>query len=52
MATIQAILYILAFLLLVLAAFGVPARLNLALLGAALFVLALGLPTIDAGIRA
>jgi len=46
MGTIQAILYIVAVALLVLAAFGIPSRVSLALLGAASFVLAFSLPTI------
>lgn len=50
MGTIQAILYILAVLLLVLAAFGVPARVSLALLGGACAILAYTLPAITAGI--
>lgn len=48
MGTIQAILYIIAVVLLVLAALGIPARVNLALLGAASFVLAYALPAIAA----
>lgn len=48
MGTIQAILYIAAVLLLVLAAFGVPARVSLALLGTACALLAYALPTITA----
>lgn len=51
MALLQAILYITAVVLIVLAGFGVRSgRVNLALLGAAAFVLALGLPTIDTSI--
>lgn len=46
MGTIQAILYILAVLLLVLAALGVRARISLPLLGAAAALLAYTLPTI------
>jgi len=48
MATIQAILYIAAVVLIVLAAFGIPARVSLALLGAATALLAYTLPTIAA----
>lgn len=50
MATLQAVLYIAAVVLLVLAAFGVPARVSLALLGAACALLAFSLPTIAAGL--
>lgn len=46
MGTLQAILYIIAIVLLVLAAFGIPSRVSLALLGAASFVLAYALPAI------
>jgi hypothetical protein len=49
MATAQALLYIAALLLLVLAACGVPARVSLALLGAACALLAYALPAIAAG---
>lgn len=48
MATLQAILYIAAVVLLVLAAFGIPARVSLALLGAATALLAYVLPAIAA----
>lgn len=51
MATAQALLYIAALLLLVLAAFGVPARVSLALLGAACALLAFSLPAIAAGFQ-
>lgn len=46
MRTIQAILYIAAVVLLVLAAFGLPVRVNLALLAAATALLAYTLPAI------
>jgi hypothetical protein len=46
MGTIQGILYLVAVVLLVLAAFGLPVRVNLALLAAAAFVLAYALPAI------
>lgn len=49
MATAQALLYLAAILLLVLAALGVPARVSLALFAAACAVLAFSLPTIQAG---
>lgn len=48
MGTLQAILYITAVVLIALAAFGIPARVNLALLGAASALLAYTLPTITA----
>lgn len=48
MGTIQAILYLAAVVLLVLAAFGVPARVSLALLGGACALLAYALPTLAA----
>lgn len=48
MAAFQAVAYIVAIALLVLAAFGVPARVSLALLGAAFALLAYALPTIAA----
>jgi hypothetical protein len=48
MGTLQAILYITAVVLIALAAFGIPARVNLALLGAACALLAYALPTITA----
>lgn len=48
MATLQAILYIIAVVLLVLAAFGIPSRVSLALLGAATGLLAYALPAIAA----
>lgn len=50
MALLQAILYIAAVVLIALAAFGVPARISLALLGAALALLGYTLPAITAGI--
>jgi hypothetical protein len=46
MALSQAILYLAAVILLVLAAFGIPARVSLALLGAATALLAYALPAI------
>lgn len=49
MKTVSAILYIIAVILLVLAGFGVPARVSLALLGAACALLAFALPAIQAG---
>lgn len=49
MTTAQAILYLVAVILLAVAAFGVPARVSLALLGAACALLAFSLPTIAAG---
>jgi len=48
MGTIQAVLYIIAVVLLVIAAFGVPARVSLALLGAGLALLGYTLPVITA----
>lgn len=48
MEHVQAILYLVAVILLVVAAFGVPARVSLALLGAAVALLAYSLPTIAA----
>lgn len=48
MGTLQAILYITAVVLLVLAAFGITARVSLALLGAATALLAYALPAITA----
>lgn len=48
MVHVQAILYLVAVILLVVAAFGVPARVSLALLGAAVALLAYSLPTIAA----
>lgn len=50
MALLQAILYVTAVVLISLAAFGVPARISLALLGAALLALGYTLPAITAGI--
>jgi hypothetical protein len=50
MATVQAVLYLVAVVLLVLAAVGVPARVRLDLLGWACAVLAFALPTISAGL--
>jgi hypothetical protein len=49
MALAQALLYLAALILLVLAAFGVPARVSLALLGAACALLAYSLPVIAGG---
>jgi hypothetical protein len=49
MATAQALLYLAAILLLVLAALGIPARVSLALLAAACALLAFSLPAIAAG---
>lgn len=51
MSTAQAILFLVAVVLLVVAAFGVPARVSLALLGAACAVLAFSLPAIAGGIH-
>ena len=48
MALLQAILYILAVALIAVAAFGIPARVSLALLGAATALLAYTLPAITA----
>jgi hypothetical protein len=48
MGTIQAILYLIAVVLVALAAFGIPARVSLALLGAAAALLAYALPVITA----
>lgn len=48
MALIQAILYIAAIILIALAAAGIPARVSLALLGAACALLAYALPAITA----
>jgi hypothetical protein len=50
MILLQAILFITAVVLLVLAAFGIPARISLALLGAASLALGYTLPTITAAI--
>lgn len=50
MALFQAILYIAAVLLLTLAAFGVPARISLALLGGACALLAYALPVVTSAI--
>lgn len=50
MALLQAILYLTAIVLIALAAFGIPARISLALLGADLTLLAYTLPTITVGI--
>ena len=50
MTTAQALLYLAAIVLLVLAAVGVPARVSPALLGAACALLAFALPTISAGL--
>lgn len=49
MSTAQAILYLVAVVLLVLAAVGVPSRVSLALLGAACALLAYALPAIAGG---
>lgn len=49
MKVVVAILYLLAVLLITLAAFGVPARVSLALLGAACALLAFSLPAIQVG---
>ena len=49
MALAQALLYLVAIVLLVLAACGVPSRVSLALLGAACALLAYALPAIQAG---
>jgi hypothetical protein len=46
MHTIQALLYLVAIVLIALAAFGIPARISLALLGADLALLAYTLPVI------
>ncbi len=51
MQVLQAILYLIAVVLLALAAFGVPARISLALLGAACALLAFSLPAMQAGFR-
>lgn len=48
MGTLQAIFYIAAVVLIALAGLRVPARFNLALLGAAIALLAYALPTITA----
>lgn len=50
MATAQAIFFLIAVILLCVAAFGVPARVSLALLGAAAALLAYSLPVISAGL--
>jgi hypothetical protein len=50
MLVAQALLYLAAVVLIVLAAFGVPARVSLALLGAACALLAYTLPVLDAAI--
>jgi hypothetical protein len=50
MLLLQAILYIAAVVLIVLAAFGVPARISLAHLGAGLALLAYTLPIITAAL--
>lgn len=49
MKVIIALLYLIAVVLLALAAFGVPARISLALLAAACALLAFSLPTMQAG---
>jgi len=51
MRTLIAILYVAAVILLVLAAFGIPARVSLALLGAACALLAFSLPAMQAGFQ-
>ena len=51
MATAIAILYLAAVLLLILAGVGIPARVSLALLGAACALLAYSLPAIAAGLH-
>jgi hypothetical protein len=50
MPTVSAILWLVAIVLLVLAAVGVPSRVSLALLGAAVALLAYSLPTVEAGL--
>ena len=50
MATVVAILYLVAVILLGLAAFGVPSRVSLALLAAACALLAYSLPALQAGL--
>jgi len=50
MATAQAILFIVAVVLLIVAAFGPPVRVSLALFGAAAALLAYALPVISAGL--
>lgn len=50
MALIQALLYLAAVVLLVVAAFGVPSRVSLALLAAACALLAYSLPAIHGGL--
>lgn len=50
MAVVIAVLYLIAVVLLVIAAFGVTARISLVVLGAALALLAFALPAIDAGL--
>jgi hypothetical protein len=50
MALAQALLYLAAVILLAVAAFGIPARVSLALLGAASALLAYALPAIAAGL--
>jgi hypothetical protein len=49
MKIVIALLYLAAVILIALAAFGVPARISLALLGAALALLAFSLPAMQAG---
>lgn len=49
MKVVIALLYLVAVLLIVLAACGVPARVSLALLGAACALLAFALPSIQSG---
>jgi hypothetical protein len=50
MVVAQALLYLAAVVLIVLAAFGVPTRVSLALLGAACALLAYTLPVLDAAL--
>lgn len=50
MGTFQAVLYLIAVILLVVAAFPVPTRVSLALLGAAAALLAYAAPAITAGL--
>lgn len=50
MRTVVAVLYLVACVLLVLAALGVPARVSLALLGAACALAAYSLPAMQAGL--
>lgn len=52
MATAQTVLYLVAIILLVVAAFPISSRVSLALLGAAVALLAYSLPTMQAGLHA